>query len=76
MARCEDFPCCGHEMNDCPSHRPTSRYLPYPCVDCGKKILKVKAVRGHESFCEKCYHALGRSDGYDDPRDCQDTGYW
>ena len=30
MPRCEDFPCCGHEANDCPDSEGRFR-----CVDCG-----------------------------------------
>lgn len=64
MARCEDFPCCGHEAGDCPSHDKDGNER-WTCVSCGK-ILPLKASR---SICPKCQRRHARNnwaDSYDD----------
>ncbi len=63
MARCEDYPCCGHEQGDCPTHDKQGRER-WTCVECGK-LLPVKAS---SSICKRCQRAMNlRSrDGYDD----------
>ena len=37
MARCEDFPCCGHESGCCPDYDASGRQLNMVCV-CGAKL--------------------------------------
>lgn len=47
--RCEDFPCCGHEVGDCPDPNPAPGTSGYRCVGCG---LSLKAGSG-SSFCKR-----------------------
>jgi len=61
MARCEDYPCCGHEAGDCPdaSGRMT-------CVECGRRLSK-KATSSICMTCER--HARMRRARYGDDLD-------
>lgn len=64
MARCEDFPCCGHELGCCPDYdEETGEQLNMVCT-CGAKL----PVNARFSICDGC---LQRGDS-DDP----DSGYW
>lgn len=51
MARCEDYPCCGHgppplgDGGGCPNFDGT-----YGCVSCQKKLPK----NARSSICESC----------------------
>ena len=45
MARCEDYPCCGHEAGDCPDASGRMK-----CIECGKRLSK----NAHSSICTKC----------------------
>jgi hypothetical protein len=46
MARCEDYPCCGHEPDDCPDSQGRMK-----CVGCGKRIPKNRP----NSYCsDRC----------------------
>jgi len=46
MARCEDYPCCGHESGDCPDSSGRMR-----CVGgCGKPLPK----NATSSICKRC----------------------
>ena len=56
MPRCEDYPCCGHTLEDgCPDPDAADRdEYPYPCVECGGRIKIGEARRGHESFHSVC----------------------
>ena len=58
MARCEDFPCCGHENGCCPSFDDDGRQTDMVCV-CGARL----PVHNHSSCCDSC---LGRGGGRDD----------
>lgn len=49
MARCEDFPCCGHEPGCCPDFDASGRQLNMKCV-CGA----VLPVNSRSSCCEGC----------------------
>ena len=50
MARCEDFPCCGHELGCCPDYDPdTGEQLNMVCV-CGAKL----PVNSPYSICAGC----------------------
>jgi hypothetical protein len=50
MARCEDYPCCGHELGCCPDFdEETGKQLNMICV-CGAKL----PVNNHSSCCESC----------------------
>lgn len=52
MARCEDYPCCGHEAGDCPTvdRRGRARWT---CVECGKRLPAVYP----SSICPRCLRA-------------------
>ena len=59
MARCEDFPCCGHELGCCPDFdEETGRQLNMVCV-CGAKL----PITARFSICDGCM------------RDPDDEGY-
>lgn len=58
MARCEDFPCCGHEPGDCPDAAGRMK-----CVECGKRLAKNAA----SSICPKCVKRLQARDFDDGP---------
>jgi hypothetical protein len=58
MARCEDFPCCGHEPGCCPDFDESGRQLNMVCV-CGAKL----PVNARYSICNGCMR---------DPDDPQD----
>jgi hypothetical protein len=46
MARCEDYPCCGHEPDGCPNSDGS-----FNCAQCGKKLPKDSP----SSICNKCH---------------------
>jgi hypothetical protein len=56
MARCEDYPCCGHTDDEgCPDPALIEAgYFPYRCVECGGLIKKGTEAPGHESFHASC----------------------
>lgn len=62
MARCEDFPCCGHELNGCPSEDGT-----YPCCICYGPLPK----NARSSICVSCQKRQMRRD-YDE----RDGYFW
>lgn len=45
MSRCEDFPCCGHEMNGCPDDEGR-----FPCASCHTPL----PVGAGSSLCADC----------------------
>ena len=49
MARCEDFPCCGHELGCCPDYDAAGRQLNMKCV-CGATL----PVNARFSICAGC----------------------
>lgn len=49
MARCEDFPCCGHEIGCCPDFDEAGRQLNMVCT-CGAKL----PINNRSSLCERC----------------------
>ena len=50
MARCEDYPCCGHELGCCPDFDPnTGEQLNMKCT-CGATI----DVNARVSICDGC----------------------
>lgn len=49
MARCEDFPCCGHESGCCPDYDESGRQMNMRCV-CGA----VLPINNRYSICESC----------------------
>jgi hypothetical protein len=68
MARCEDFPCCGHESGCCPDYDESGRQLNMVCT-CGAKLH----VSNRNSICNSC---LGRwyedEDNYEDDYEDED----
>lgn len=58
MARCEDFPCCGHELGCCPDFDESGRQLNMVCT-CGAKL----PVTSRYSICEGCMERASREDG-------------
>lgn len=64
MARCEDFPCCGHELGCCPDFDPeTGKQLNMKCV-CGATV----PIDSRFSLCRTCLKQ-GSDDEPDDPYD-------
>lgn len=53
MARCEDYPCCGHEPGDCPDSKGRMT-----CVECGKQL----SAKATSSICAKCLRRMSRQD--------------
>ena len=49
MARCEDYPCCGHEPGDCPDSQ--GRMC---CIECGKRQPKTAT----SSICKPCQRRM------------------
>lgn len=60
MARCEDFPCCGHENGCCPDFDGSGRQLNMRCT-CGATL----PVNARYSICDSCMRSP--SDPYDEP---------
>ena len=58
-ARCEDFPCCGHELGCCPDFDESGRQLNMVCT-CGAKL----PLTSRYSICEGC---MERGRDEDDP---------
>jgi hypothetical protein len=69
MARCEDFPCCGHELGCCPDFDESGRQLNMVCT-CGAKL----PITSRFSICEGCLERSRREDDpyYDDRADEQE----
>lgn len=60
MARCEDFPCCGHEPGCCPRFE-NGVQMDMVCV-CGARL----PIDNKTSICHHCLKDASR-EGYDDP---------
>jgi hypothetical protein len=67
MARCEDFPCCGHEAGCCPDFDENGRQMNMVCT-CGAKL----PINNRYSICDTC---LNRPDP-DDPNAYDYDGYF
>ena len=59
MARCEDFPCCGHEAGCCPDFDESGRQLNMRCV-CGAVV----DINSRSSLCDACLSQGDDDDGY------------
>ena len=55
MARCEDYPCCGHEPGDCPTYDSKGRAR-FTCVECGKRL----PANAPSSICNTCMRRAER----------------
>lgn len=64
MARCEDFPCCGHELGCCPDFDEAGRQLNMVCV-CGAKL----PITNRFSICDTCMRDPDDPDQYLDVED-------
>lgn len=54
MARCEDWPCCGHEAGCCPDRHPDSgEQINMKCT-CGAPV----PLHSETSICEPCLERL------------------
>ncbi len=76
MARCEDFPCCGHEMGCCPDRDESGRQTNMVCT-CGVKL----PLTARYSICDGCMCRMDMEEGdgrYYDGRnsDYDDEGRW
>ncbi len=49
MARCEDFPCCGHELGCCPDYDSSGKQLNMKCT-CGATL----PIGRKSSICDTC----------------------
>ena len=64
MARCEDYPCCGHTSEDpCPERNAKGEIVPRCCF-CDKKLPK----GARSSICAGCQRrqAMSEHEGYGD----------
>lgn len=53
MARCEDWPCCGHEAGCCPDRDEGGNQLNMKCV-CGATL----PLHSRYSICDSCMNAM------------------
>ena len=68
MSRCEDYPYCGHDMNDCPDPDvDTDQFWPLPCVECNDQIKRGEEQPNAPSMHATCAEAYFRSGYHDDP---------
>jgi hypothetical protein len=71
MARCEDFPCCGHEPGCCPDYDESGRQLNMKCT-CGATL----PINSRYSICDGCLSRPDPNDPYDDyDPDCFREGW-
>lgn len=70
MARCEDFPACGHELGCCPDFDESGRQLNMKCT-CGATV----PLTSQFSICEGCLQRSGNDDFWGDTYDYAD-GPW
>lgn len=62
MARCEDFPCCGHENGCCPDFDASGRQTNMRCT-CGAVV----PLSSRSSLCPSCLR--GDDEYYNDDED-------
>lgn len=60
MARCEDFPCCGHEQGCCPDFDEAGRQLNMKCT-CGATL----PLTSRYSICRTCLTGPSEGEEYD-----------
>lgn len=71
MARCEDYPCCGHTSGDPCPQLDTKGNIVGICCECGGRLRK----GFRSSICAKCQRLMARRDR-DDPFDGDDGLSW
>lgn len=59
-ARCEDYPCCGHEDGDCPSRDEDGNEI-WSCASCGGKL----PLKASSSICHRCQVEMAEIDRND-----------
>lgn len=62
MARCEDFPCCGHDV--CPDFSESGEQLNMRCV-CGAEVHK----HSRYSICVSCLNADSQDEDFREEED-------
>jgi hypothetical protein len=76
MARCEDFPCCGHEAGCCPDYDEGGQQMNMKCV-CGATV----PLSSRSSLCSTClsrdeeggsHNALFDNDDLECPEECEE----
>jgi len=58
MARCEDYPCCGHENGCCPDFDESGKQLNMKCT-CGATV----PIDSHYSICDACLNQMDAEEG-------------
>lgn len=71
MARCEDYPCCGHEQGCCPDYDESGRQLNMRCT-CGA----VLPVSNRYSICDSCLNTPEPGEDPGDYYDCGENDYY
>lgn len=72
MSRCEDWPCCGHELGCCPDYDENGKQLNMRCI-CGA----VLPVNNRSSLCTSCLHMPNIWNEYDEYDDYRESdGHW
>ena len=67
--RCEDFPCCGHELGCCPDFDESGRQLNMKCT-CGATV----PLNSSSSLCGPCLRSPDPDDPYGWDGDEEDFG--
>jgi hypothetical protein len=57
--RCEDFPCCGHELGCCPDYDENGNQLDMKCT-CGASV----PLTSRYSICEGCMERMNQEENY------------
>jgi len=71
MARCEDWPCCGHEAGCCPDYDKSGKQLNMKCT-CGATL----PLDSSSSICSTCLDQMSRrSQAGDYPDEYYRDGY-
>lgn len=60
MAKCEDWPCCGHELGCCPDFDENGQQLNMKCV-CGATV----PLGSGSSLCQTCL-MVSEDEDYDE----------
>lgn len=69
MSRCEDFPCCGHDI--CPDYDENGNQLNMYCY-CGAEV----SIDSRYSICHACMHEANQEwEVWDDEREDEDEDY-
>lgn len=72
MARCEDYPCCGHELGCCPDYDPdTGEQLNMKCT-CGATV----PIDSPYSICKSCLNSPPAGSRYAESYWDMEGFYW